>query len=40
MSARKKTRDAMELPEELAGGPLIFGEALAFVRDRENISQT
>jgi transcriptional regulator with XRE-family HTH domain len=40
MSIRKKTRDAMEFLEELTGGPLTFGEALAAVRDRENISQT
>jgi len=40
MSTRKKMKDAMEFLEELTGGPLTFGEALAAVRDRENISQT
>lgn len=40
MGTRKKMRDAMEFLEELTGGPLTFGEALAAIRNCADMTQT
>jgi DNA-binding XRE family transcriptional regulator len=40
MGTRKKMRDAMEFLEELTGGPLTFGEALAAIRSCADMTQT
>ena len=38
MTRARKKRDAMELLDEIAGGPLTFGNAIASIRKCEELS--